>query len=213
MKSIFTLRLLCIISFLLLFCPFYDSCNGHGLKKMANTTEALVDSTSVLEKNILEVEKSISKKENQEPIEKYNPSVFELLFEIIDDDNSQNAIEFGEICIGYFDISFEEIKNSIISGIRKKDYSGFFFGLKNFCFLFIIILTFINLVLSFTKKIKFVFNFSKWILIFLLVTIICISLEGLFEQISQIKWGYYAFIIVEIGVFIYAKKLLKPRLP
>jgi hypothetical protein len=206
MKSIFTLRFLCIISFLLLFCPFYDMCNGHGMKKTAQATDAIVDATSV-NASALEVKKSMSEKENQEPIEKYHPTGFQYLYEMIDDDDSQNAFEIATMCTVYFDSSILELKNSIITGIRKNDYRGFFFGLKNFGFLFIIILTFVNLILSFTQKIKFVFKFSKWILILLLITIVCLFLEGHFEEVSQIKWGYYVFILVAIGVLVLSKKL------
>jgi hypothetical protein len=211
MKSIFTLRFLCVISFLLLFCPFYDTCNGHGMRKEAQATDVIVDSTSV-NSSTLEIKNPILVKKVEREKKIVETSIFEKICNFVDDKNSQNAFEFAQICTVYFENSFEEIKGDIITGLRKNDYRGFFFGLKNFGFLFIIILAFVNLVLSFTKKIKFVFKLSRWILILLLITIVCIFLEGFFEEISQIKWGYYAFAFVAIGVLFYGRQLLKPRL-
>jgi hypothetical protein len=212
MKTIFTLRFLCIISFLLLFCPFYNMCNGHGMRQKAQAADEIVDTTSV-NVSALEIKNPIPVKKVEREEKTMIIFIFEKIYNCINDKNSQNAFEFAKMCTAYFENDFVEIKNGIITGIRKNDYRGFFFGLKNFGFLFIIILPFINLILSFTKKTKFLFRFSKWILILLLITIVCIFLEGLFEEISQIKWGYYAFTFVAIGVLFYTRQLLKPRLP
>ena len=55
MKSIRTLRLLSLFGFLLLIAPFYDQCNGHGMKKVEeapaveviDTTAVVIDTTAV----------------------------------------------------------------------------------------------------------------------------------------------------------------------
>jgi hypothetical protein len=186
MKSVFTLRFLCIISFLLLFCPFYDSCNGNGLKKAETKSEKpIIESESFLDKTI----------------------------DFFDDGDSQNAIEIATMSFILVKNIPDLFNNGIIKSIKDNDYKNNFYVIRHFSFLIIVMLTFVNLVLSFTKKLKFVFKFSKWILILLLISIVCLFFDGDFEEISQIKWGYYTFTFVVIGVLFYGRQLLKPRLP
>jgi hypothetical protein len=48
MKSIYSLRLLSLLGFLLLIAPFYDMCNGHGMKKAEAAAETpMPDTTAV----------------------------------------------------------------------------------------------------------------------------------------------------------------------
>lgn len=201
MKITFTLHFFCIIAFLLLFCPFYDSCNGKGMKeKAAEVTEA----ASTLETNpnpiITEVEK---------PIPEVEQPFLNSIYEFIDDGATQNALEFAWLTVDFFEVSFQEFKADIKKSVTKNDFSILFFWLKNFAFLLISIFTFLNVILCFTSKLTFVYRFSKWNMILLLVTIICVFLEGFFEQLSQIKWGYYCFFINSIVIFYLSKKLQK----
>jgi hypothetical protein len=66
------------------------------------------------------------------------------------------------------------------------------------------------LILSFSKRIKWVYKLSIANTSFLIITIICILFfDNLFESYKQIKWGYYAFTLVKIGIW-YASKLRIP---
>ena len=201
MKTIFTLRFLCVIAFLLLFCPFYDNCNGKGMKEKASE---VTEAASALEANTNPVIASVEK-----PLQKVEKPFLNTIYEFIDDNASQSAIEFAWISIDIAEISFQEFKADVKKSITKNDFAVLFFWLKNFSFLVISILTFLNLVLCFTSKIEFVYRFSRWNIVLLLLTIICIFLEDFLEQLSQIKWGYYCFFINSIMIFYISKKLFK----
>lgn len=205
MKRHISLRLLCVLSFMLLISPFYDSCSGRGLKE----TAVDVPTESVTENEIT----NVPKVEVAEPITENQEPFLDKIYDRIDDDSTQNAFEFAWISFDLFDMSFQDFKKSTSNGIKNNDFTGFFYCVKNFSFLFIVILTFLNLILSFTSKIKKVFQFSKTILILLAISVICIFLEGLFENINQIKWGYYSFMVVNMMIFYVSKKILKPTMP
>lgn len=210
MKSFTSLRFLCVMSFLLLVCPFYDSCNGHGFKK---TEEVAVESPVESITNVVDDFKIIESNTDELAIEEQvvliETNIFEIFYNSIDDKDSQNAYEFACIFFDLFDSNFQDLKKNAIEGIKNKNFGGLFFNIKNISFLLIIIFTILNFILSFTKKIKLVFKFSEIILILLSITIVCLFLEGFFEEISQIKWGYYSFVIVTILIFINCRKLLK----
>lgn len=134
---------------------------------------------------------------------------FVKLYEFIDAKDSENAFEFASFNSIYLDQTFDEFKKSITKGISENDYGGFFYGLKNFSFLLIIIITFLVLLVSFTNKIYVLRKFTIINLILLMITILCLFLEGLFETINQIKWGYYLFLIVQILLFYFLNKKIK----
>ncbi len=181
MKTIISLRFLCVLGFMLLICPFYDSCNDRGMNK--------------------EVDNEKSEKSFLSPIEDF-----------IDDGDSQNAYEIGAMSWMIFTCGFECQLNGLKSSIAQNDYNEIFFGTTNACFALIVILTFLNLVFVFTKKINLVARFSKWILILLMIAIICILIEKQFKEISQVKWGFYCFAFVNGLIFYFSRRFLKLKL-
>ncbi len=135
-----------------------------------------------------------------------NKSVLTDVYEFIDDNDSESALEFASFNSTYFDQTFDEFAQSVYNGINKKDFKGFFFGLKNLSFLFIVVITLLVIIFSFSDKIRLQQKFILANLTFLVITIFCIFLEGLFETIYQIKWGYYIFIIIQISLFYFLNK-------
>lgn len=197
--------MLSLLGFLLLLAPFYDHCNGHRMKMVESTAAACVDTTAVepdsIKINATEVNKvKVDTINNLKTIAE--TPFYVKAYNFIDDDDSENAFEIAEININcVLEFNYKEFKE----GIKSKDgYKGVFFQLKNFSFLLICIVTLLISILSF-KNIQRVHKLSRLNLILLFITVICLFLEGLFETISQIKWGYYAFIITNLLIFYYSK--------
>ncbi|WP_291131933.1 hypothetical protein [Flavobacterium sp. UBA7682] len=205
MKTTRTLRLLSLLGFLLLLAPFYDSCNGQRMKQIESVDAASVD-TTVVEVDTVKIDTTeISKVQIDtisNSVENYEPSIFYEAYEFIDDDDSENAFEFTKTNINaFFEFDYNEFKTEL----KKEGYKVIFFQLKNLCFSFIVLVTIMGLLFSFSKKTNWIYKLSITNLVLLAITIICIFLEGLFEDIRQIKWGYYAFIITNLLLFYYSK--------
>lgn len=221
MKSIRTLRLLSLLGFLLLMAPFYDMCNGHGMKKVVeaqpeefiDTTAVVIDTTAIetaVVKNntpIVVEKEPIINNDTITEIKTEEISFYQKAYEFVDEEETLNAYEFASLGTCLFEGSFSDLKKDIKQGIKENDYSGFFMYLRTYCFLFIILFLISMLFLSFFNRVKLIHRFSKINLVLLIITIICTSLfDPFFETYKQIKWGYYAFILVQIGIF-YSSKL------
>jgi hypothetical protein len=141
MRTIRMLRVLSLLGFLLLFAPFYDSCNGPGIKKANENAEASVDSTAVATDSKAIESTEIAKTEVDtitNSVLNYETSIWEKAYDVIDDDDSENAFEFSQMSIiSIFEFNFQEFK----IGIKKDGVGGLFFVLKNFSFLLIVITT------------------------------------------------------------------------
>jgi hypothetical protein len=214
MKSIRTLRLLSLLGFLLLIAPFYDMCNGHGMKKAEPAAESPMPDTTAVEtpsiKNntpILVAKEPIIDKDSTAEIKRKEIPFYAKAYEFVDDAGTLNAYEFAVNSSCLFEGSFSELKKDIKEGIKENDYSGLFAYIRYICFLFIILFSFSIFVLSFFNRVKLICKFSKINLVLLFITIICTLLfDPFFESYKQIKWGYYAFTLVQIGIY-YTSKL------
>ncbi|MES2543456.1 MAG: hypothetical protein V4548_01110 [Bacteroidota bacterium] len=209
MKSIHSLRVLSLLGFLLLMAPFYDHCNGHyGV--MRKTEEAPIEVPAV-EESIIEVDtissEVVSEKDTVSYTNVEETPFFQKVFEFIDDENSQSAFEMATFSISAFiECDFKNLKTDLIKDIKKDNCQGIIFQFNNLCFLFIVGFSFLILLFSFTKKWRLIYMYSLINLILLLITIICIVFfDDLFEEIKQIKWGYYAFSIVQILILVLSK--------
>jgi hypothetical protein len=192
--------------------PFYDHCNGHRMKKEEAFVEEVTADTTTFATPDIKKSNSIVEKDTIINTEKYRPSIFQNIYVFIDDSNSENAFEMAMMCEVYFDFTFEEFKRELIKDFYNEHSKGIAFHIKNICFLFIILFSTSILFLSFFKKIELVYNLSKINLILLFIALIIILLfDPFFETYKQIKWGYYAFILVEIGIFYTAKSNLKSK--
>lgn len=214
MKSIRTLRLLSLLGFLLLIAPFYDQCNGHGMKKVeAKPEEVMVDTTAVetpsVKNNatVLVAKEPIINKDSIAVIKKNKTTFYVKAYDFIDDENNQNAFELANISRVYFEGSFAEFKEELIKDFKKHKYDGLSLFIRSFSFVFIVLMSFSILILSLLKKVKWVYKLSIANLSLIVITLICILFfDSLFETYKQIKWGYYAFTLVQIGIY-YTSKL------
>lgn len=210
MKSIRSLRVLSLLGFLLLIAPFYDHCNGHRMRKIeevpveAQATEELSVAIDTISKDkIIELKDTVNYAVVTEP------SFFQKAYEFIDDEDSESAIEMAFLSADSFiESDFKNLKTNLIKDIKKDHCQGILLHFKFICFLFIVIFSFFMLLFSFTKKWRLIYNYSLINITLLLITITCIVFfDEFFEDIKQIKWGYYVFTIVQILIFVLSKRV------
>lgn len=212
MKSIQSLRLLSLLGFLLLVAPFYTQCSG---RTEASADEVMIDTTAVempvIENDTLIVEDN-TEKDSIIDVKIKEPSFYQKGYEFIDDDNNFNAFELAYVS-KEFNISSQEFKKELSKDF-KKTIDGLSLVIRSFSFVFIVLISFSILILSLLKKVKWINRLSIVNSILLLITIICILFfDPFFETYKQIKWGYYAFILVQVGIYFTSSLLIsKPKL-
>lgn len=173
MKTARFLRLLSLLGFLLLFAPFYDSCDGnYPFKKIP-------------EDGII-IKKSLSEK----------------VYDVLIDEASFNALEIASTSVNG---KSTELVDEMIRVIFEKDWKNLSVFVA-IVFDFIVLISCLLMILSWTKKIKTLNKLALVNTILILLTFFyIIFLESSFEHFRQIKWGYYAFIITNILIFYYSK--------
>lgn len=214
MKSNQSLRILSLVGFLLLIAPFYDQCNGRGMKQAAVPVEDVAVDTIAAVIPSIDYNKSIENdnKVNDSIINETisEPAFYQKVYNLIDDEDNLNAFELAYMSEGFFEklfTDFKKLKEEFSKDFRKHDYVDFFFLIRSFSFSLIVLISFGTLVLSITKRTERVHKLSLLNLFFILITLICILfLDPFFETYKQIKWGYYAFTFVQIAIF-YTSKL------
>jgi hypothetical protein len=200
MKSTHLLRVLSLLGFLLLMAPFYDQCND---KKMKSRKVAMLD-----EANATKVDKF----KEQEPIEldSERKLVSSTIYDFIVDEDSQNMFELAEFGYVFLENNFAEFKDEVAQDFKKNNFDTLTFLLRTIAALLIIGFTIFQLIAAILKKQKWMSLFSLCNLIFLLIIAICIVFfDRMFETLSQIKWGFYTFIILQIVLLYFSKKELK----
>lgn len=211
MKSFVSIKLLSLLGFLLLMAPFYDSCNGKGFTKVTDAeAEAAVDSTIFVQSTIDETD-TISEAQSSLVVLE-DKSKFEKVYDLIDDESNTNGFEFAKCA---FDISKEVLKTDFqtnFNDLKKSSITDKFSVLITFLFLFIVIISFTIFCISFSQKIKWITKLSFLNITFSIITLnYILFFDELFEEITQIKWGYYAFITVQVLIFYYSRKMLKSK--
>lgn len=178
MKTTNTLRILSLIGFLLLFAPFYDSCDGKYVLQR------------IPENNVV-VQKSLK--------EKINDFIFD-----------ENAFSAVDISIPMFANSFKETKEELIETFKKKDWYSNLVIPISLLFNLIILFSFLILVLSLFKRNKILNKLALINSILIIISFLyVVFLESSFNHFRQIKYGYYAFIIVTILIYFYSKKAIE----
>jgi hypothetical protein len=179
MKTTRILRLLSLLGFLLLLAPFYDSCDGNYPFKR------------IPEDGII-IKKSFSEK----------------VYDLVIVEEAFNGFEIATLFpIGIQEFnSFNEFKEETSKSFQKKDWYKSLGMIISILFDFIIFLSLLILIFSFTNKINTLNKLAVVNTIFILLTFFyIIFLESSFEHFHQIKWGYYAFIITNVLIFYYSK--------
>lgn len=181
MKTNRLLRVLSLLGVILFFAPFYDSCDGGGFRKVRET-----------EYNGKTVEIPLYRK----------------VYDVIVDDQSFNAFQIASLSFyAIKEATFTDIKNDIVKSVKLKDWYKDI-GIVFSCIFNIVILLSVSLlILSFTQR-HSLFKKVALVNLVLIVVTICylIFLEKSFVHFSQIKWGYYAFILNSAFMYYHATK-------
>lgn len=205
MKSISLIRVLSLLGFLLLIAPFYDQCNGKGIKsKQAEEAE-----TSAIDaKDSIPVQKAEVKEEVNLNLEK-SPFLARV-YEFVDDEETQNAYELTEYLVAYYEMTFTDFKSEVAKEFKKNKYDTISFFMRSMAFLLIIVFVLLQVISSILKRYGMMYKLSVLNLVLLLIAIICIVFfDSLFETYRQIKWGFYAFLVVQIALFYFSKRQLR----
>lgn len=182
------IRLLSGLTFLIFFCPFFQMCSDKSIMRKEVSAVA-VNTSDTVDTDTISTGKS-------KPITTQIPKDKIDKAEQIEnkDDKDLNAYELASV-------NFREIDKLTLSDILD---SGFvFFSLYTLIILFSLII-FIN---ALRKRIKAVFNLSLTNLFLAISSLIMFICDPFFEELSQIKFGYYLFIINTIALIIFSRKI------
>lgn len=184
MKTHSKLRLLSLLGFLLLFAPFYDSCDDktNGFVKTYDEYDA-----------------------NGKLIEK---TFFQNMYNVVVDELSFSGFEISAFFpIGVQEIkSFNEFKEEISISFQKKDWYKNLGMAISILFDFIVFVSLLILILSFTNRTEALNKLVMLNTVIILLTFFyIIFLENSFKHWHQIKWGYYAFIVTNVLLFYYSR--------
>ncbi len=182
MKTNRLLRVLSLLGILLLIAPFYDSCDGHYFHeiKTSNGKEIIT-------------EKPFKQK----------------VYDIVVDDEAFNAFQIASFSIyAIKESTFPEFKYEATKTFQKDDWYKNIGVLISFFFDLVILLSFFLLILSFMKRHLLFRKVALVNLVFIIITLCyIIFLENSFKHFSQIKWGYYGFILNSGLLYYYATKV------
>lgn len=206
MNSIRSLRLLSLLGFLLLMAPFYEQCSMK--KAEAPAEEVMVDTTAVkipVFENDTLIVKETTVKDSIIDVKIKEPSFYQKGYEFIDDGNNFNAFELAYVSKDFFKGSFSKFREELSKDF-KRTINDLFYLIRSVFFVFIVLISFSIFILSLFKRIKWINRLSILNLILLLITIIIILFfDPFFETYKQIKWGYYAFTLTQIGIYYSSK--------
>ncbi len=158
MKPIIFLRFLSLFGFLLLIAPFYDQCNGRGMRQ-AEATETIDSTAIVIEDESIKQASEINKVNDSIDIideSENNSSICKKIYEFIDEEETQNAFELADYIKGYFDMTFAEFKDELVEDRKKNQYNTSSFLTRSISFILIVISSFLILILSFLRKINWI---------------------------------------------------------
>jgi hypothetical protein len=211
MNAFISLRILSLLGFLLLMAPFYDACNGKGMKSAEASAEVALDSISMNQGSEIIVKDSNPEISNQTfTTSEHEVTQLEKAYNFVDDENTLNGFEFANASI---DLISEILETNFQKNVKEfkeskiVDIFGFF---VNFLFVLIIAISILMICISFFDKIKLLKKLALLNFIFILITLFYILLfDPLFEEISQIKWGYYVFVSIQMIIFLVSDNILK----
>ena len=183
MKTSRKLRLLSLLGFLLLFAPFYDSCD--------NRKNSLLKSYDEYDANGKLIEKTF----------------LQNIYNVVVDDLSFNGFQIASFSIYVIqDTTFKEFQAEVSNAFKKEEWYKDLGIVISFVFDIIIVISFGLILLTFADRIKLFNNLALANTILILFTLLyIIFLESSFEHWRQIKWGYYAFLATNMLLFYYSK--------
>jgi len=104
-----------------------------------------------------------------------------------------------------------EVNSIFLDGVKEfksEDYkdAGFYFAM---CFMLSLVFSVIILALSFINKFKLIIAFSVGNLISSFLMTVLFYYDGGLEEFSQIKFGYYLFILNTVALIVFSRKQIQ----
>ena len=180
----YIIRTLACFSFVIFFCPFLQTCSNENIKSFheSDISSINIKSDTINGKVV----------ENQGELTNYfNSDLFK---------NTQNDFTYNFYKMGYFPFMDFNLKD-------LKDYEFYIYLIIDF----VILLSFIILYYSFKKhflKIKILTIFS---LVLLHVYLVLLIYKLVIDDVAQIKYGYYLFLINLILIIYFSNQLIRER--
>ncbi len=172
------LRSLALVGLLVFLAPFYDACDGKQLFQ------------------------NVSREEIAKP-----KSVIDKVKEIIINEEAYSGYEIASIFVyGIRDFdSFSDFKTELRKDLKQDDWYTNCGMLVSFVFDIIVLLVLAILLISFTSYTHWISKLSRLTIILGLLTFTyIITLDNSFSHFHQIKWGYYAFFIVNSTLYYFS---------
>ncbi len=219
MRNADRIRVVSVIAFLLLLAPFYDQCRSNRMKRDAEGTEvvAVVDSLTAGAPEIGNAE-AVSKDTVSEAVEMEKTSFLQKAYDFVDDSDNENAFELALMGSVYLEPDYLTNIRRVYKEEQEGDTGGnplnaFVLPLRELCILIVILITVVQLVLSFAKRNNWVYKLSIVNLTLMATSLILIFLfDDFFENFSQIKWGCYLFIVSQITLLKLSKNEILSQL-
>lgn len=232
MKSRRILRVLCLFGFLLLFAPFYNQCTfGRDAAKteepmaveapvIEDSVDVALDSVSTNNKDVISdsdstdsidvKSDSIRTQEIQnKPIKEELPFILKA-YRFVDNGDLDSIFEMSFATVSSF---FEKPLNQDSIEHKKKSpkerFEDIVFWTWSFLFVLISLFTTFIFILSFFNKTRSIgkLTITNLVLIALILSYI-LFLDSFFKGYDQIKWGFYIFTMVQVGILFFSKKNL-----
>ena len=193
MKENLRLKTFLIFSFLIFALPFFQTCSDKSIKEnfcIEAEEEIEVETVGNIEINNIE---NIPKSENGISLAKKDFNNGNCLEE------KRNEYTFNAYSLGFNYFNEFETKDF-------KDKTFYIFSI----FTIIIFFTFIMLIFTFLKKLKFVRILSLINFVLALLWFILLFVFDFVDELSQIKYGYYLYVLIlSLIIFETRKNLIK----
>ena len=192
------IRILSGLMFLIFFCPFFQMCSDEGLKrfpfKRLPIVETVTDSTFSAEHDSIKNSGDYITT-NKEDATTYLETAFQ-----------EDRKEFTKSGYGLVAVSFEVLYEVFYDGFSAEDFSDL--GLYLFVtFSLIPVLLLVLFVLALKRKFKAVGITGGIIILLNIICLTILSVDEVLEDISQIKYGYYLFVINLIVIITLCAKM------
>lgn len=206
------LRSISVLTFLLLVAPFYDHCNGQRMKMKEERRVEVVtfDSLALDSTRVNPVREQIqSSLKTKSPDE----NLLETLFKEIDDPDSESAFEMAKLGTDFIVMVFTDLDagdwDEFLAQSFSKKIGTIAFYSQLLAFVFIVPLCLLCAILSFTRFRKTHCRFLAALSIFIAIAVLSLAFDRLLEDIRQIKWGYYVFVILILTQCCLLKEIRK----
>lgn len=172
------LRSLALVGLLVFLAPFYDACDGKQPFQKVSTKEIAKPKT-----------------------------ISEKVKDIVINEEAYTGYEIASIFvyeIRDFD-SFSDFKKELRKDLKQVDWYTNCGMLVSFVFDIKVLLALAILLISFTSYTHWISKLSRLTIILVLLTFTyIITLDNSFSHFHQIKWGYYAFFIVNSTLYYFS---------